>query len=65
MYLSKSIYVSVWSCPKGAWISKYHPEWVVISEDQQARFDTGHEVGEIAQGIRLFPVRPGVPGCGR
>ncbi len=51
MYLSKSIYVSVWSCPKGAWINKYHPEWVVISEDQQARFDTGHEVGDIAQGM--------------
>lgn len=51
MYLSKSIYVSVWDCPKKAWINKYHPEWVVISEDQQARFDTGHEVGDIAQGL--------------
>ena len=51
MYLSKSIYVSVWNCPKGAWIRKYHPEWVTVSEDQQARFDTGHEVGEIARGM--------------
>ena len=51
MYLSKSIYVSVWNCPKGAWIKKYHPEWVVITDDQQARFDTGHEVGDIAQGM--------------
>lgn len=51
MYLSKSIYVNVWRCPKGAWINKYHPEWVVITEDQQARFDTGHEVGDIAQGM--------------
>ena len=32
MYLSKSIYVSVWSCPKGAWISKYHPEAVPQDE---------------------------------
>lgn len=51
MYLSKSIYVNVWKCPKGAWINKYHPEWVVISENQQALFDTGHEVGDIAQGM--------------
>ena len=51
MYLSKSIYVRVWNCPKGAWINKYHPEWVVISDDQQARFDTGHDVGELAQGM--------------
>ena len=51
MYLSKSIYVNVWNCPKGAWINKYHPEWVVISEAQQARFDTGHEVGDIARGM--------------
>ena len=51
MYLSKSIYVSVWNCPKGAWIRKYHPEWVTVSDDQQARFDTGHEVGDIAQGM--------------
>ncbi len=53
MYLSKSIYVSVWNCPKGAWINKYHPEWVVVSEDQQARFDTGHEFGDIAQGMSV------------
>ena len=51
MYLSKSIYVNVWKCPKGAWINKYHPEWVVVTDDQQARFDTGHEVGNLAQGM--------------
>lgn len=51
MYLSKSIYVNVWKCPKCAWINKYHPDWVLVSEDLQARFDTGHEVGEIAQGM--------------
>ena len=51
MYLSKSIYVNVWRCPKCAWINKYHPEWVSVSDDQQALFDTGHEVGDIAQGM--------------
>jgi len=52
MYLSKSIYVRVWNCPKGAWIHKYHPEWVEVSEDRQARFDTGNEVGDLAR--RMF-----------
>ena len=51
MYLSKSVYVRVWNCPKGAWINKYHPEMVVISDDTQARFDAGHAVGELAQGL--------------
>ena len=51
MYLSKSIYVDVWGCPKKAWIKKYHPEWIRISDDQQARFDTGYEVGDIARGM--------------
>ena len=51
MYLSKSIYVNVWRCPKGAWIGKYHPEWIEVTDAQQARFDTGHEVGELARGL--------------
>lgn len=51
MYLSKSIYVNVWKCPKGAWINKYHPEWVTVSEAQQALFDTGNEVGDLARGM--------------
>ncbi len=51
MYLSKSIYVDVWGCPKKAWIKRYHPEWVVISEAQQVRFDTGNEVGDLARGL--------------
>ena len=51
MYLSKSIYVNVWRCPKAAWISKYHPEWVKIPESRQALFDAGHEVGDLARGM--------------
>ena len=51
MYLSKSIYVRVWNCPKGAWINKYHPEMVTVSDARQARFDTGHDVGDLAQGM--------------
>ena len=51
MYLSKSIYVRVWNCPKGAWIQKYHPEAVPQDENKLARFRTGDEVGDLARGL--------------
>ena len=51
MYLSKSKYVQVWNCPKGAWIQKYHPELVVMDENAKARIRAGHEVGALAQGM--------------
>ena len=51
MYLSKSIYVRVWSCPKGAWISKYHPEAVPQDEGKLSRFRQGDEVGDLARGL--------------
>ena len=63
MYLSKSIYVQVWNCPKGAWIQKYHPEMITVSPDQQARFDAGHEVGELAQGVPCSRVTASVYAC--
>ena len=51
MYLSKSIYVNVWSCPKGAWIRKYHPEAVPQDESRLSRFRQGDEVGDLARGL--------------
>ena len=51
MYLSKSIYVNVWSCPKGAWIGKHHPEAVPADEGREARFRAGDEVGDLARGL--------------
>ncbi len=51
MYLSKSIYVRVWSCPKGAWIQKYHPEVVPQDEGKLSRFRQGDEVGDLARGL--------------
>ena len=51
MYLSKSRYIQVWSCPKGAWIRKYHPEAVPQDENKLARFRTGDEVGDLARGL--------------
>ena len=51
MYLSKSIYVRVWNCPRGAWIQKYHPEAVPQDEGRNARFRQGDEVGNLARGL--------------
>ena len=51
MYLSKSIYVRVWNCPKYAWISRHHPEMIPVNEDTLARFRTGDEVGDLARGL--------------
>lgn len=51
MHLSKSAYVQVWSCPKSAWIGKYHPEAVPRDANLQARLRTGVEVGGLARGL--------------
>lgn len=51
MYLSKSKYVQVWSCPKGAWIRKYHPELDMPDENTLTRMRTGDEVGDLARGL--------------
>ena len=51
MYLSKSIYVRVWNCPKGAWIQKYHPEVIPQDENRLSRFRQGDEVGDLARGL--------------
>ncbi|MBQ9008420.1 MAG: DUF2779 domain-containing protein [Clostridia bacterium] len=51
MYLSKSGYVGVWSCPKGAWIGRYHPEVLPQDSNRQARFRVGSEVGDLARGL--------------
>ena len=51
MYLSKTIYVRVWNCPKGAWICKYHPELAPLDANTHARFKTGNEVGDLARGL--------------
>ena len=51
MYLSKSIYVRVWNCPRGAWIWKYHPELIPKDENTLARFRAGDEVGDLARGL--------------
>ncbi len=51
MYLSKSVYVRVWNCPKDAWIRKFHPEAVPRDESRAARARQGDEVGDLARGL--------------
>ena len=51
MFLSKSKYTQVWSCPKAAWLNKYKPEQASVDENTKARMETGVEVGELARGL--------------
>ncbi len=51
MYLSKSGYVRVWSCPVGAWIHQYRPEAVPRDEALLSAFRRGDEVGDLARGL--------------
>ena len=53
-YLSKTLYIKGCQCPKALWLKKYRPELADdISPDQQALFDSGTDVGVLAQ--QLFP----------
>ena len=51
MYLSKTKYVQMWSCPKGAWLRQHHPELAPVDASAMARFHTGDEVGNLARGL--------------
>lgn len=52
--LSKSLYLKGRQCHKALWLQKFQPELKgEIDEATQARFDAGHEVGQLAQ--QLFP----------
>ena len=52
--LSKSKFIRGLQCPKSLWLDKYRPELRdVASASQQARFDTGNKVGDLA--CQLYP----------
>ncbi len=51
MHLSKSKYCYLWRCPKLAWINKYKPEQMEVSESDQRKFDAGNEIGDLAMGL--------------
>ncbi len=47
--LSKSLLLLHRQCPKRLWLKVYRPEQEEKDDDNQARFDTGIHVGEVAQ----------------
>ncbi len=48
--ISKSQYIKGLQCPKALWYYRHRPDLTPeISDSQQALFDTGHEVGALAQ----------------
>lgn len=50
MIISKSQYLKGMQCPKALWLYRHRPDLKPeISESQQFLFDTGHEIGRIAQ----------------
>ena len=51
MYLSKTIYVHTWACPKNAWLCRDRKDLLRMDENARARIRTGHEVGALAQGM--------------
>ncbi|MEI7884386.1 MAG: DUF2779 domain-containing protein [Clostridia bacterium] len=53
MYISKSNYTAAKQCYKRLWLKKYRPELAVIDASMEAKFRTGHMVGESAW--NLFP----------
>lgn len=46
--LSKSKITAFEQCPRKLWLSKYRPDLAVVDDGAEARFATGHEVGELA-----------------
>jgi hypothetical protein len=50
--LSKSKILAFRQCAKRLWLEIHHPELREDSADTEARFEVGHQVGDIAR--RLF-----------
>lgn len=48
-WLSKSRVMSGLQCERRLWLESYHREWLKVDASAQARFDAGHEVGDIAR----------------
>lgn len=59
-YLSKSLFIRGRQCHKSLWLHKYQPELGEEADASlQARFRSGHEIGNLAQ--KLFPGGVEVP----
>ena len=60
-YLSKSKLIAGWQCPRRLYLEKRHPELAVTSTRVEALWETGHEVGAIAQRLYAAPGSVEVP----
>lgn len=59
-YLSKSLFIRGLQCHKSLYLKKYRPDLAEeLSEEQQARMDTGEEIGILAR--NLFPGGTEIP----
>ena len=47
-HLSKSRYTTFRQCPKALWLNIYKPDEAIIDASQQARFEAGNYVGDLA-----------------
>jgi hypothetical protein len=60
-YLSKSRLISAWQCPKKSYLEKFRPELAEVTDDMEALFAAGHEVGAIARATYGTPESVEVP----
>jgi len=60
-YLSKSKLISAWQCPKRLYLEKFRPELATITDNMEAMFALGHEVGEVAQSLYGTPESVEIP----
>ena len=49
--LSKSRYTAFCQCPKNLWLKIFKPEEATEDEGQQARFERGNQIGDLAMGL--------------
>jgi hypothetical protein len=59
--LSKSRLISAWQCPKKLYLEKFHPELAEVTDDMEAMFALGHEVGAVAQATYGTPDAVEIP----
>ena len=48
-YLSKSMYIRGLQCAKSMYLYKYYPNLREVEKSTEAKFESGHEVGKLAQ----------------
>ena len=60
-YLSKSKLISAWQCPKRLYLEKFHPELAEITDNMEAMFALGHEVGDVAKALYGTPESVEIP----